>query len=154
MEQKLCPFGIENGLFLYDDYKLNSPIILENGIAYPSVLHALLSRKTADFEKQKQIATIELPANLKDYERSLQAVDIWNERFILASLEEITEIKFYKNPSLLKRLLDTGDIELKDTPVTGPLLLGFIDDVASIENYRGKNLMKVRSILRNKKPLG
>lgn len=152
--EKICPFGIENGIFLYDDYKGDFHITTINKeIRYPSVFHALLSFKTDYIEKQREIATTELPAILKEYERSLIAPPYWKKDFILDILETLTIQKFSENPALLKKLLATGDTELKDAPITGTNLFGIIDELADIENYQGKNLMKVRHRLRNEKPL-
>jgi predicted NAD-dependent protein-ADP-ribosyltransferase YbiA (DUF1768 family) len=149
MSEKVTPFVIPNAFYLFDDYPC--PISVGEAI-YPSVRHAVISWKTDDTEIKKQIEETGLSADLKDLENSI--VDVspnWNINNIMRKFEEYTLKKFTENPDLGDKLISTNEI-LKDEPIPGVSSL-LINELNSINNYRGIVLMLVRDRLKNQKTL-
>ncbi len=149
MEKTLSPFGIPNAYCLYDDY--SSDFFIEvKGIRYPSVRHAVLSFKTADENVKKELSTILLPSDLKDYELAMPTPQYWSRDYVLRLMKVLTLKKFKERNDFWKVLEATGEVVLEDIRFTDEKVLD-IEEVATLPNYRGKILMQVREKLTKQK---
>jgi hypothetical protein len=110
----LKPFGIENGFFLLDDYLDDDLGYKTLGLCFPSVRHIVLSYKTKDPKIKKQISQTKLPADLKDFELSIETPDYWTPEYIYQKMYSWTLYKFEKNKVLGEKLKAINPKDLKE----------------------------------------
>jgi hypothetical protein len=140
MADLLKPMGIENGLFLYDDYLVDSACITSE-ISFPSVRHVVLSSKTNDPQIKKKIAETKLPADLKDLELSIQTPDYWTAEYIYQKMFYWTLYKFKKNKEFGEKLKAIDPSSLQETAKHH---YGIKELVDNFPNYRVEILIEVR----------
>lgn len=114
--------------------------IKHEGIMYNSVEAAYQAAKTKDAIEKKFIATMS-PGEAKKYGRRVKLREDWEE-IKLAVMEELVKKKF-RNPSLRKKLMATGDAELIEGNWWGDTYWGVCKGKG--ENHLGEILMSIRS---------
>lgn len=122
------------------------------GITYPSSEHAFTSEKTVYKEEKEKIAAIVSLKDVKTYGSSVMTISKENwEYYRVAAMMKVLFAKFFQNPDLAERLLDTGDKLLIETNWWKDRFWGE-DKSGNGQNMLGECLMTVRFILREMKP--
>ncbi len=144
--ERISNFLLSGHLYLYDNHQLTIPLIVE-GIAYPSVRHAVIGQKALSIGEKVRIATTALPADLKDYERALSPPQYWDEQYVLNCLYLFTMVKFRRHPDLRKSLVATYPKELFNGFWKGEGRYDILHTIPVEQNYYGTILMEVRKQL-------
>ena len=87
-----------------------SPIIMDDGIAYPTVEHAFQAYKTENLDLRIQMANVPTPGRAKRAGRQINLRDDWGQ--IRLSVMAIAIRKKFELPELRYKLLATGDSKL------------------------------------------
>ncbi len=123
--------------FEYVDVKLN-------GITYPTTEHAYQAQKTCNEDERRRIAGLSTPGKAKRAGSKVELREGWDDMRVDV-MERINRIK-YRNSSLRKKLLDTGDAKLVEGNNWGDTFWGVCNGVGS--NKLGRILMKIRDEIR------
>lgn len=108
---------------------------------YPSVEHAYQAAKTLDYTKRVEFNSNITAGQAKRLGRKLVVRADWEDIKIVVMTELVRE-KF-KNPELLKLLMDTGSMELVEGNNWGDTFWGVCNDKG--RNELGKILMTIRN---------
>ena len=112
------------------------------GIIYPSSEHAYVAAKTTDSELRKQIVSLETPAQVKRFGRTLVLRDNW-ELIKLSVMVDIVSTKFEQHPDLMAKLKASAPHELVEGNTWGDTTWGQCP-VGNGKNWLGKILMSIR----------
>lgn len=96
--------------FLSNFYQLLNPVVYD-GMEFWTVEHAYQAAKTEDMEDRRAIQHVESPTEAKELGKLVAQRPQWGTIKCDIMLELVIQ-KFYNNPHLMKRLLDTGRCEL------------------------------------------
>jgi N-glycosidase YbiA len=114
------------------------------GKTYPSTEHAYQAAKTLDIKERNKIRDAKTPGDAKRLGRKITLRSDW-ESVKLQVMENLVRQKFFDNPKLGKKLIDTGEQELIEGNTWGDKVWGQVNGVG--QNHLGKILMKVRQSL-------
>lgn len=117
------------------------PITYE-GLVYPSVTSAFYASKSLKKEDRLIFAKCSIE-KAKTKGGAIRAYEGWEEKQ-LEIMEELIRIKFWQNPQLLEKLLDTKGCTLIDGNKKKEKFWGLNLITWEGENYLGKILMKIR----------
>jgi ribA/ribD-fused uncharacterized protein len=81
---------------------------LNVGIEYPTAEHAFQARKTYEPEWGHKIASASTPGEAKRLGRQAPMHPNW-EAIKIGAMRKVVEAKFFQNPELGQKLLDTGN---------------------------------------------
>ena len=115
------------------------------GIKFTTVEAAFQACKTLDEFKRLEISRMTAP-QAKKAGKSLQLRKDW-EQVKLDIMYQLVRQKFYRNMSLHRKLLDTGDLQLVEGNWWGDTFWGICNGQG--HNHLGKILMKVRDELKH-----
>lgn len=119
-----------------------------DGMGFRSVEHAYQAAKTLDRGDRASIAALVTPGQAKRRGRSVQLRQDWPEVRVSVMAELLGE-KFGRHPDLAAKLLATGDASLIEGNTWNDRFWGVCQGKG--ENYLGRLLMAVRSILKERK---
>ena len=122
-----------------------SSIVLD-GICYPTAEHAYQAYKTLDKNKRQGFSYIETPGLAKKAGRALEIRKDW-DNVKLAIMFRIVFEKFKQNPRLVEMLLSTENAWLVEGNNWGDSYWGKSFKTQNGENWLGRILMLVRSVL-------
>ncbi len=126
--------------FLSNFYTLECPINYD-GILYRSVEHFYQAMKTTDPEMRAEIAAYG-EVGLKKFTKGIELREGW-DTLKLEVMKYALERKFsWRNPTLAKMLIETGDSELVEENDWGDTFWGICKGKG--ENHLGKMLMQIR----------
>jgi ribA/ribD-fused uncharacterized protein len=114
------------------------------GKTYASTEHAYQAAKTLDIKERNKIRDAKTPGDAKRLGRKITLRSDW-ESVKLQVMEDLVRQKFFDNPKLGKKLIDTGEQELIEGNTWGDKVWGQVNGVG--QNHLGKILMKVRQSL-------
>jgi ribA/ribD-fused uncharacterized protein len=83
------------------------------GIEYPTVEHAFVAAKTLDLKERAWVRNCKTPADAKRLGRKLTLRRDWNT-FRLQAMYELVKRKFTDHEWLRKKLLATGNMEIRE----------------------------------------
>ena len=106
---------------------------------YPSVEHAYQAAKTDDYVLKIYIAALATPGQAKKAGRGLILREDW-ELMKLMVMKDLLRLKF-KDPTLRRMLLDTGDEVLQEVNSWGDTFWGVCPEG---KNWLGRLLMQLR----------
>ena len=113
------------------------------GLEYPTVEHAFQAAKTTEASIRKHFTNKQLPpSQAKRLGRDVPLRSDWDD-VKLKVMEDLIYLKFTR-PYMVRRLLDTGNIELIEGNYWGDTYWGIDLQSMSGENHLGKILMKTR----------
>lgn len=118
-------------------------VILE-GIRYPTAEHAYQAAKTNSRSEKYRIADLDTPSKAKRAGRKLRLRSDW-ERVKLAVMDGVVATKFFSNPDIAQKLIQTGEATLIEGNGWGDVFWGVCNGVG--RNELGKILMEVRKDL-------
>jgi len=119
--------------------------VMFGGFLYRSVEHAYQAAKTPILEQRLEVSKAPTPAQAKQIGRLVYMYPDWNERRIEV-MRLLLQSKFSRqNPELVKRLLETGDVELVEGNYWNDTFWGVCRGKG--ENQLGKLIMNIRSDL-------
>ncbi len=116
------------------------PIHVE-GDVYPTVEHAYQAMKTLDASSRRMIKTATSPGYAKRLGRGTPLRTDW-EDIKVPVMRYLVKEKFFNHRHLARKLLSTGDEELREGNHWGDVFWGVCNGVG--ENQLGKILMQVR----------
>lgn len=122
------------------------------GIVYQNSEAAFQAFKTLDIPTRKNVFSKATAKEAKKLGRELKLRTDWD--FVkLSDMEYVVECKFYQNPELLQKLIDTGDEELVEGNTWhdnfwGNCTCEKCKDIPG-ENHLGKILMDIRKKYKN-----
>ena len=115
---------------------------------YPSSEHAFQAAKTLDKDERTMVQLCPSPAKAKSAgRRRITLRDNW-DNIKDGIMLEIVRAKFAQNERLLRKLLVTGDAELKEGNTWNDTYWGVNKETGVGQNKLGKILMQVREELR------
>ena len=120
------------------------PIYFE-GSMYPSTENAFMAAKTLDVNERVQFQSIE-PKEAKALGRQIQLRSDWEE-VKYDVMATVVFDKFYRNKTIRKKLIYTGDAYLEETNHWNDRIWGVCEGEG--QNHLGKILMNVRSFWQN-----
>jgi len=120
--------------------------VVVDDIEYPSSEHAYQAQKTTDVCKRKVIATLETPGMAKSAGRALTIREDWQD-IKLSVMFGVLMAKFTQNKNLREMLLATEDTWLVEGNTWGDEFWGKDLKKHQGENWLGRLLMLVRSIM-------
>lgn len=115
-----------------------------DGIRYQNSEAAFQAQKTLNLLMRKKFATMN-PAEAKRMGKMVGLRDDWDDVKIQI-MREIVHEKFYQNPDLAKKLVETGDAYLEEGNTWGDRIWGTV--YGNGMNLLGQILMEVRTELR------
>ena len=110
------------------------------GVLYPSSENAFMAAKTLDSFIRTQFVSL-TPQEAKKLGRKITLRSDW-EHVKYEVMSTIVFTKFYQNPDLRQKLIDTGDAYIEETNHWGDKIWGLCDGEG--DNRLGKILMNVR----------
>lgn len=119
-----------------------------DGMGFRSVEHAFQAAKTLEHTERARIASCATPGQAKRLGRSVLLRQDWPE-VRLSVMAELLGEKFGRHHELAEKLLATGDASLIEGNTWNDHFWGVCQGKG--ENYLGRLLMAVRSILKAKK---
>ncbi len=142
--------GFEDGefRFLSNFWALPEPIFMY-GLEFQTTEAAYQASKTLIPAERKKFAGAVSPAKAKRMGQNVTKRADW-EQVKDSVMLQLLLLKFSSEP-LLSKLLNTGDAYLEETNTWGDVYWGVCNGVG--ENKLGKQLMKVREMLRSADPL-
>lgn len=114
-----------------------------NGIKYQSSEAAFQAQKTLNLMMRQRFTTMN-PAEAKKMGKMVGLRDDWDDVKVQI-MREIVHEKFYQNPDLAKKLVETGDIYLEEGNTWGDRIWGTV--YGNGMNLLGQILMEVRTEL-------
>lgn len=117
--------------------------ILYKGIEYPSSEHAYVSAKSDDLKFKIKVSLVETPGKVKRLGSKVTLIKDWDYKKF-GIMEEIVRIKF-NDPTLSKKLLETGDRPLYEGNSWNDKTWGVDKNTGEGRNALGKILMKIRT---------
>jgi ribA/ribD-fused uncharacterized protein len=121
-----------------------NPVLMPDGIEYPTAEHAFQAHKTFDLSKREAISRLNTPGKAKRAGRKVNLRADW-ENVKLDIMLVVLLCKFERSEDLRQRLADTRDDELIEGNTWGDTFWGVCRGVG--ENHLGKLLMRVRKSL-------
>lgn len=118
--------------------------VLFDGNSYPTAEHAYQCAKARDHEGWRLVRNASSPGKAKAAGQRIPKVHDWND-IRLDVMRRVLRAKF-RNPDLVRALLDTGDIELVEDNTWNDRFWGRYQGVG--ENWLGRLLMELREELR------
>lgn len=125
----------------------------ENGdpIYFKSVEHFFQAMKTLDYEERRYVAALPNPGDAKRYCKSdIVLRDDWEDIQLNVMWTGICWKFSERNPTLLKKLLDTKDLVLLEANHWGDRKWGIDWETGLGENLLGRLLMKRREQMKGK----
>jgi len=120
--------------------------ITVKSVTYPSVEHAYQAAKTKDIYKKKVLASKDVPpGRAKKIGKTLEIGKSWNKNRVKV-MYVLVRKKFFDNPHLAKKLIETGSAMLIEGNYWHDDFWGVCDKNKG-QNILGKILMLVRSEL-------
>lgn len=116
------------------------------GMEFPSVENAYQAAKESNPSDRAKYQKCS-PAQAKTFGKNAKIRPDWNKAR-LSFMEELVRRKFFNNPVLKMRLIETGDAELIEGNCWHDTFWGVCNGKG--ENHLGKILMKIRSEIKNK----
>lgn len=116
----------------------------DSDLSFCTVEHAYVAAKTLDPAHRKRISNLVTPGDAKRYGRELPLRPDWEE-VKLGIMEDLVRQKFFNNPELEEKLLDTGNAELIEANHWNDTFWGVCKGKG--QNHLGKILMTIRSEL-------
>lgn len=128
--------------WLSNFHKLEKP--MEHlGLSFETIENYYVGMKTLDIEERRFISIL-APGKAKRYGRKLQLREDW-ENVKLSVMRFGTRYKFsINNPILRQKLIDTGDVFIREGNNWGDTYWGVDTFTGEGENHLGKIIMKVR----------
>jgi ribA/ribD-fused uncharacterized protein len=120
-----------------------SPVVFE-GVEYPSSEAAYQGAKSLDPVVRSEFVNLS-PSKSKKRGQEIECRSDWND-VKYGIMYEIVLDKFFRNPELGQKLLDTGDRYLEETNHWRDKVWGVCNGVGT--NWLGKILMDVRAQMR------
>lgn len=114
--------------------------VMFEGHVYPCVEHAFVAAKTLDPAKRRTIQNFTTPVMAKRYGKTVELRHDW-PTVRLGIMEYLVRQKF-DDPTLKKKLLETGDLYIQEGNNWGDTFWGVCKGKGA--NHLGKILMKVR----------
>lgn len=108
--------------------------IRHGGILYPTVEHAYQAGKILDMEIRRALAIYPTPGDAKKMGRKLKMRDDWDE--VKVPRMRTCLKKKFQDPSLRRKLLETGDQELIEGNTWGDTFWG-------VYRGKGKNMLGI-----------
>lgn len=139
-------FGIYG---FFGDYRFLSnfeaaPLVLDDGIRYPTSEHAYMALKTLDLDLRREIAALPTPGKARRRGQEIQLRDDWLEFRPHAMLQAL-RAKFGQNLALQEKLLATAPLYLAEENNWGDRYWGVVNGEGL--NMLGKTLVQVRTEL-------
>lgn len=141
----------EDYAFLSNFYPVNLTVY---GITYQNSEAAFQSLKTLDIQARKNLFSKASAKESKKLGRKIKLRSDW-EFVKQEDMDYVVECKFYQNPELLQKLIDTGNEELVEGNTWHDNYWGncTCEKCKNIpgENHLGKILMRIREKYKNQK---
>jgi N-glycosidase YbiA len=146
-----APIAAFNGGYGFLSNFAPSPVVLDDGLRYPTAEHAFQAQKSGDIADRMHILHL-TPAEAKRAGRELDLVSDWN-LIRKRVMSDVVMAKFWQNPRLGIRLIATGDADLIEgnywhDNYWGDCACGRARCQVPGLNYLGQALMWVRAVLR------
>lgn len=108
--------------------------------------HTYMAFKTKDPSQWKELLQDNSPFFARKYGREKVKLRSDWDQIRITAMEYVLFAKFSQNPTLLQKLLQTGDKYLEETNDWGDTFWGVDWQTGVGENHLGKTLMKVRQL--------
>lgn len=118
------------------------------GIEYKTAEHAFQAAKSIDEKDRLYIKSAATPGDAKRMGYAIKLREDWS-KVKLQIMKDCLKSKFTLNPSLRKKLLDTGELELVETNFWKDDFWGKCTEAG--QNHLGKLLMEVRQEIKEGK---
>lgn len=85
-----------------------SPVVLDDGLSYPTAEHAFQAQKTGNISERMRILHCRTARDAKAAGRKVALIDDWDS-VRKRVMSEVVMAKFWQNPELAGKLTGTGD---------------------------------------------